>query len=67
MGYLTDIFGTVNGLNISMQGHNQTIVGTAEKMSSFKHKLKLWQRQAREICSFCNCGRITRNMGGDNI
>jgi hypothetical protein len=34
--YLAYIFSEVHNLNISMQGHNQTMVGLSEKVTTFK-------------------------------
>jgi zinc finger BED domain-containing protein 5/7/8/9 len=41
--YLVDIYNHVNDLNTSMQGHNETIISSNEKVNSFQSKLLLWK------------------------
>jgi hypothetical protein len=48
VGYLSDIFSEVNDLNISMQGHDQTMVTLSEKVTLLKKRLKLWTEKVKE-------------------
>lgn len=45
VAYLTDIFAEINNLNAAMQGRQETLVGTVEKLTAFKDKLSLWKRR----------------------
>ena len=54
LAYLSDIFAELNILNASMQGRNQTLVDSSEKISAFIKKLKLWSNKvsANKTASF---------------
>jgi hypothetical protein len=39
---LADIFGLLNQLNISLQGHNSSIIDLYDKIKSFQMKVVLW-------------------------
>jgi hypothetical protein len=40
--YLADMFGLLNQLNISLQGHNSSIIDLYDKIKSFQMKVDLW-------------------------
>lgn len=63
VGYLDDIFGALNDLNINMQGRNQTTVGVAENLPSFKCKLELRLRNVKrgKFAAFCNWQNFSRH------
>jgi hypothetical protein len=42
IAYLADIFGLLNQLNISLQGHNSSIVDLYDKIRYFQMKVELW-------------------------
>jgi hypothetical protein len=42
IAYLADMFGFLNQLNISLQGHNSSIVDLYDKIKSFQMKVDLW-------------------------
>jgi hypothetical protein len=42
IAYLTDMFGLLNQLNISLQGHNSSIIDLYDKIKSFQMKVDLW-------------------------
>ena len=44
VAYNADIFAEINNLNISLQDHDQTLVGLSEKLAASKDKLKLWKK-----------------------
>ncbi|XP_068240958.1 zinc finger BED domain-containing protein 5-like [Palaemon carinicauda] len=48
LAYLSDIFSTLNGLNLSLQGKDTTIFKVQDKIQATRMKLDLW------------CGRIDR-------
>lgn len=41
VSFLTDIFGLLNKLNTSMQGRNENILTSSDKMMAFNEKLTL--------------------------
>ena len=45
--YLADIFSLLNELSYSLQGKNKSQIEAAEKVSTFKKKLSLWKKRAR--------------------
>jgi hypothetical protein len=42
LAYLSHIFSHLNELNGKMQGKDETILSTTDKIEGFKRKLKLW-------------------------
>jgi hypothetical protein len=42
IAYLADMFGLLNQLNISLQGHNSFIIDLYDKIKSFQMKVDLW-------------------------
>jgi hypothetical protein len=42
IAYLADIFGLLNQLNISLQGHNSSVIDLYDKIKSFQMKMELW-------------------------
>ena len=47
LSYLTDIFEHLNKLNLSMQGKNENILSTTDKMKAFQAKIKLWNTKVQ--------------------
>lgn len=45
LAYLTDIFGHMNEVSLSMQGHAVTIMDAAETLQALLAKLPLWKRR----------------------
>lgn len=45
VSFLTDIFEHLNKLNTSMQGRNENILTSTDKMMAFNEKLTLWKTQ----------------------
>lgn len=48
LAYMADIFGILNDLNTSFQGHDKTIFSMLDKVAAFKMKLEMWIRRVRE-------------------
>ena len=48
LAYLADIFSRLNVLNASMQGHDDNILTTTDKLTAFKKKLQLWLGRAMQ-------------------
>ena len=44
LAYLVDIFQHLNNLNRSMQGKNENILTSTDKLSAFQKKLVIWKR-----------------------
>ena len=44
LAYLVDIFQHLNNLNRSMQGKNENILSSTDKLSAFQKKLSIWKR-----------------------
>jgi hypothetical protein len=42
IAYLADMFGLLNQMNISLQGHNSSITDLYDKIKSFQMKVDLW-------------------------
>jgi hypothetical protein len=42
IAHLADMFGLLNQLNISLQGHNSYIIDLYDKIISFQMKVDLW-------------------------
>jgi hypothetical protein len=42
IAYLADMFGLLNQLNMSLQGHNSSIIDLYDKIISFQMKVDLW-------------------------
>ena len=52
LAYLTDIFSSLNLLNMQMQGKSITIVDAHDKIQGFQKKLDLWSRRVQKgICA----------------
>ena len=45
LAYLVDIFGRLNELNLSLQGHDKTIINFIDVLSAFQAKLEFWERK----------------------
>ena len=48
LAYLTDIFSSLNQLNMQMQGKSITIVDAHHKIQGFQKKLDLWSRRVQK-------------------
>lgn len=48
LAYLADIFEHLNQLNLSMQGENQNLLISTDKMAAFKDKLLIWKRRVND-------------------
>ncbi|XP_025419701.1 zinc finger BED domain-containing protein 5-like [Sipha flava] len=48
LAYLADIFEHLNQLNLSMQGENQNLLISTDKMTAFKGKLLIWKRRVND-------------------
>ena len=44
LAYLSDIFGQLNQLNLSMQGRSSSLFLVADKIEGFKKKTDLWKK-----------------------
>ena len=42
LAYLVDIFDHLNNVNSKMQGKNETLLTSTDKMKALREKLKLW-------------------------
>jgi len=47
LAYLADIFEYLNQLNLNMQGENQNLLISTDKMAAFKGKLLIWKRRVK--------------------
>jgi len=45
--YLTEIFGKLNGLNSRMQGRNENILTSTDKLVAFTKKVTLWKSRVK--------------------
>jgi len=45
--YLTEIFGQLSGLNSSMQGRNENILTSMDKLVAFTKKVTLWKSRVK--------------------
>uniref|UniRef100_A0A8C0JE03 Uncharacterized protein n=1 Tax=Chelonoidis abingdonii TaxID=106734 RepID=A0A8C0JE03_CHEAB len=45
LAYLVDIFGSLNDLNLSLQGKHSTLIDLTNKIKAFQMKLDLWCRK----------------------
>ena len=45
LAYIVDIFSRLNELNLSLQGHDKTIINFIDALSAFQAKLGLWERK----------------------
>jgi len=43
LAYVTDIFGKLNELNVSMQGKNKSILQMSDRIDGFRGKLSFWR------------------------
>ncbi|GFU69637.1 SCAN domain-containing protein 3 [Trichonephila clavipes] len=48
LAYLSDIFVIFNNINSSMQGPNENILNSTDKMVGFKKQITLWGKKAQE-------------------
>lgn len=48
LGYLADIFGYLNKMNISMQGRNENILSSTDKVMALLEKIQLWNSKIKE-------------------
>jgi len=48
LGYLADIFNYVNSVNTTMQGSNENILTSTDKLSAFHKKIILWTKRVGE-------------------
>jgi hypothetical protein len=49
IAYLAAIFGLLNQLNISLQGHNSSIIDLYDKIISFQIKVDLWLSELKRM------------------
>ena len=47
MEYLTEIFGQHNIVNSSMQGRNENIITSTDKLVALKYKIFIWKNRAK--------------------
>ena len=47
VAYMADIFQHLNKLNTRMQGHNENLLTSTDKISGFRSKVKLWQQHVK--------------------
>ena len=47
MEYLTEIFGQLNIVNSSMQGRNENILTSSDKLVALKKKIVIWKNRAK--------------------
>ena len=57
MEYLAEIFGQLNIVNSSMQGQNENILSSTDKMVALKKKIVIWKNRAKlgEFECFLQC------------
>ena len=48
LAYLVDIFDHLNKTNSNMQGKNENLLSSADKMRALQEKLKMWSLQIQE-------------------
>lgn len=48
MAYLTDIFNYLNSVNTSIQGKNENILTSTDKLSAFQKKISFWKNRISE-------------------
>ena len=46
--YLAEIFAHLNGLNTSMQGREENILTSSDKLIAFKKKVAIWKNRAKD-------------------
>uniref|UniRef100_UPI00358FFEDB protein FAM200C-like n=1 Tax=Myxine glutinosa TaxID=7769 RepID=UPI00358FFEDB len=63
--YISDIFGHLNALNISLQGSSLTIFEAAERINSLREKLRLWSNRV-EKRSFVNFPELAQILADDD-
>uniref|UniRef100_UPI00358FC317 protein FAM200C-like n=1 Tax=Myxine glutinosa TaxID=7769 RepID=UPI00358FC317 len=68
LAYISDIFGHLNALNISLQGSSLTIVEAAERINSLREKLRLWSNhvEKRSFVNFPELAQILADDGAQN-
>ena len=64
LGYLSDIFGHLNDLSISMLGPDVTLLDARERISSFRLKLQLWIKRVKKY-SYCNFPTLEELINSD--
>ena len=54
LAYLTDVFGHLNDLNLSLQGEDKTVLHMNDRVSGFMKKIELWLRRcdSMDVTSF---------------
>ena len=65
LAYISDIFGHLNALNISLQGSGLTIVEAAERNNSVRQKLRLWSNRV-EKGSFVNFPELAQILADND-
>ena len=65
LAYISDIFGHLNALNISLQGSGFTIVEAAERINSLRQKLRLWSNR-EEKGSFVNFSELAQILADND-
>ena len=65
LAYISDIFGHLNALNMSLQGSSVTIIEAAERISSLQEKLRLWSNRV-EKRSFVNFSELAQILADDD-
>ena len=68
LAYISDIFGRLNALNISLQGSGLTIVEAAERINSLGEKLRLWSNRVekRSFVNFPDLAQILTDNDAKN-
>jgi len=46
--YLAEIFTHLNSLNTSMQGREENILTSSDKLVAFKKKVEIWKNRAKD-------------------
>ena len=65
LAYISDIFGHLNALNISLQGSGLTIVEAAERINSLGEKLRLWSNRMEKE-SFVNFPELAQILADND-
>ncbi|CAG4980470.1 unnamed protein product [Parnassius apollo] len=63
LAYLTDIFDTLNELNLKLQGRNGTIISNYDYIQGFIAKLQLWNKKlsSENVISFSRLFEVIKN------
>nr|CAI5817642.1 unnamed protein product [Callosobruchus analis] len=61
--YLTDIFSTLNELNLKLEGRNSTTINNYDYIQGFIAKLQLWNQKlsSENVISFCWLFEVIKN------